>query len=267
MQKIKGGEFMMGSQIPESGKDEMPHKVRITKPYFIGKTEVTNAEFCQFLNEKGNQIEGGVTWIDLNGVWDDEKCRIYQKNKSFFVETSYENYPVIYVSWFGATAYCKWLSEKTGKQYRLPTEAEWEFAATNGEKHTKFSWGDGAPIGSVGNVCDETARTKYDSWSAFPDYADGYIYTSPVATYEPNDFGLHDMTGNVWEWCSDWYDKPYYTYSPIENPTGATSGTNRVIRGGSWFNYPKRCRAANRSDNTPDARDGDLGFRVALSPE
>ncbi|MFN0175795.1 MAG: SUMF1/EgtB/PvdO family nonheme iron enzyme [Saprospiraceae bacterium] len=254
---VRGGTFQMGST---EGTDEQPiHSVTVSD-FYMSKYEVTNAEFVKFLNVKGNQTEGGKTWIDLDGKWEDEKCRIYQSGNSFKVESGYENYPVIYVSWYGATAYCQWL----GSQYRLPTEAEWEYAAGNGSRHTKYSWGNGDPSGKKGgNVSDQTAKAKFSYFSAFENYTDGYIYTAPVGQFDANDFGLYDMSGNVWEWCSDWYDEAYYKNSPSKDPKGPTTAKDyRVLRGGSWGDYPENCRVASRLRNYPNARFSAGGFRV-----
>ena len=254
---VRGGTFQMGST---EGTDEQPvHSVTVSD-FYMGKYEVTNAEFVKFLNAKGNQTEGDKTWIDLDGKWEDEKCRIFQSGSTFKVERGYENYPVLYVSWYGATAYCQWL----GSQYRLPTEAEWEYAAGNGSRHTKYSWSNGDPSGKKGgNISDKTAKQKYSSWPAFESYTDGYIYTAPVGQYDANDFGLFDMSGNVWEWCSDWYDADYYKNSSSKDPKGPTTAKDyRVLRGGSWYYYPVNCLVANRFRDNPNYRFDYLGFRV-----
>ncbi len=262
MVDITGGEFAMGST--EGSEDEKPvHTVEISS-FRMSRYEITNAQFCNFLNEKGNQTEGGVEWINLDGKWDDERCRISKSGTKFVVASGYENYPVLYVSWYGAVAYCVWLAERTGKNYRLPTEAEWEYAAANGYRHTKYSWGDGNPSGRKGgNVADETAKKRYSNWTIFEDYTDGYVYTAPVGSFDPNVLGLYDMSGNVWEWCADWYNDKYYETSPRKDPPGPTTGSSRVCRGGSWYGVNGYCRSANRIGYNPSSRDGIVGFRVA----
>jgi len=254
---VCGGTFLMGSI--ESSEEQPVHSVTVSD-FYMGKYEVSNAEFVKFLNAKGNQTEGGVTWINLEGKWEDEKCRIYLSGSTFKVESGYENNPVIYVSWYGASAYCQWL----GGQYRLPTEAEWEYAAGNGKRHTEYSWGNGDPSGKKGgNVSDITAKEKFASWSAFENYTDGYIYTAPVGQFDANDLDLYDMSGNVWEWCSDWYDAEYYKNSPNKDPKGPTNAVDyRVLRGGSWGHFPGNCRVANRVRADPAGRNYDVGFRV-----
>jgi len=256
MALIRGGTFQMGSN---EGTDEQPvHSVTVSD-FYMGKYEVTNAAFAKFLNAKGNQSEGGATWIDLDGKWEGEKCRISQSGSSFKIESGYENYAVICVSWYGAVAYCKWL----GDQYRLPTEAEWEYAAGNGSRHTKYSWGDGSPSGKKGgNVADKTAKARHSGWTVFENYTDGHVYTAPVGQFDPNDFGLYDMTGNVWEWCSDWYGSDYYKNTLSKDPKGPGSGNYRVLRGGSWRSNPEYCRVAFRFNDDPLIRDLDFGFRV-----
>jgi formylglycine-generating enzyme required for sulfatase activity len=189
------------------------------------------------------------------------------------LRNSEENtHPVIYVSWNDAQAYCDWLSKKTGKNYRLPSEAEWEYAAGNGNKHSKYSWGDGLPSGTKGgNVADEKAANKLN-WTKnesniFVGYDDGYVYTAPVGKYAPNELGLYDMTGNVWEWCLDWYDKNYYSTSSSRNPVNNSVATTRVLRGGSWYSNPQGSRVAYRDYSTPDNRSGNFGFRVVFPSE
>jgi formylglycine-generating enzyme len=262
---VQGGTFQMGSDDGKSDSDEKPvHSVTISN-FYMGKTEVTNEQFCTFLNEKGNLTEGETEWVSLcGGSYEDEKCRISKSGSRFVVESGYEKHPIIYVSWYGSMAYSKWLSEKTTKNYRLPTEAEWEFAAGNGSKHTKYSWGNGNPLGkNGGNVVDETAKKKFPTWNFFSGYTDGYIYTAPVASFNPNDLGLYDMTGNVKEWCSDLYDKDYYKNSPSQNPKGAQSSTSRVLRGGSWADNKSFCSSTHRLWYGSSYRIRDLGFRVA----
>jgi len=256
---ISGVTFTMGS---DESSDEYPHQVTLSN-FRMKKTETTNAEYCLFLNERGNQTEGGREWINLEGSYDDEKCRIYKSGSTFKVESGYENYPVIYVSWYGAKAYCDWLSGKTGKNIHLPTEAQWEYAAGNGSKHTKYSWGNGAPAGKKGgNVADESAKRKYSSWEIFDGYDDGYVYTAPVGKFEPNEFGLYDMSGNVWEWCQDWYATDFYkTNTQTKDPCNTTPSNIRVVRGGSWINNPSNCRVAFRNWFIPNYWYNYLGFR------
>ncbi|HEV8283078.1 MAG TPA: formylglycine-generating enzyme family protein [Chitinophagaceae bacterium] len=259
---IQSATFQMGSNDGDS--DERPIHTTIFDSFFLGKYEVTNTQFCQFLNEKGNQSKDGTEWIKLDGAWNSEKCRIVENGKLFSVASGFDNYPVIFISWDAAVAYCFWLSDKTGKAYRLPTEAEWEFAAGNGTKHTKYSWGNSEPSANKGgNVADESLKTILPKWDIFSGYNDGFVLNAPVGSFAANDFGLYDMTGNVWEWCSDWYGE--YNVSNDVNPVGVLNGTKKVIRGGGWLGSPDASRVADRYSDTPDHRGHSMGFRVAMT--
>jgi sulfatase modifying factor 1 len=168
------------------------------------------------------------------------------------------------VSWNDAVAFCKWLSKKEGKSYRLPTEAEWEYACRAGTT-TRYSSGDDfETLAKVGNVADATAKAKFPDWSWAIAASDGYVFTAPVGKFNPNAFGLYDMHGNVWEWCADWYGDEYYAASPADDPMGPASGAGRVFRGGGWRNYAGYSRSALRAYSTPGSRSSDMGFRVSL---
>jgi formylglycine-generating enzyme required for sulfatase activity len=154
------------------------------------------------------------------------------------------------------------LNQKTGKKYRLPTEAEWEFAARGGVKSKNYKYAGTSNTSELyryANFCDKNCTY---SW-AEKGQNDGYTNTSPVGSFLPNELGIYDMGGNVWEWCSDW--KGDYSSSSQTNPTGSATGSYRVFRGGGWGNYPRGCRGAFRSGNTPTYRGSSLGFRVAIS--
>ena len=267
---IEGGVFLMGSNNGEN--NEKPVHIVTVSTFYMSKYEVTVAEFKEFIDATGHQTDAdkrtsgygsyiydGSNWVKKDGVnW---MCDAEGNIRS----TSDYNHPVIHVSWNDAVAYCQWLSQKNGKTYSLPTEAEWEYAAGNGSRHTMYSWGDGNPSGrNGGNVADMTAKRKFSGWTIFEGYDDGYVYTAPVGSFNPNSLGLCDMTGNVWEWCSDWYGD--YPSDSQTNPTGAATGSSRVNRGGSWSNYARHCRSAYRYDDTPGNRYYHLGFRLVLAP-
>jgi formylglycine-generating enzyme required for sulfatase activity len=161
-------------------------------------------------------------------------------------QVDHPDQPVVGVSWFDAVSYCEWLSHHNGRRMRLPTEAEWECAARGGAEGLRYPWGDAVPPG-------------YDNrWLSGPE---------PVASAEPNNFGLYDMCTNVHEWCSDWYGADYYRSSPDRNPGGPDSGLRRASRGGSWRHQIKISRCAARSSIPPEFRYADYGFRVAADPK
>jgi formylglycine-generating enzyme required for sulfatase activity len=164
------------------------------------------------------------------------------------------DHPVVHVSWNDAQAYCRW------SRTRLPTEAEWEYAAAGGLQSPVFPWGDDLePDG------EHRMNVFQGRFPAENTAADGWAGTAPVDTFAPNGYGLYNMTGNVWEWCADWFDPGYYARSPRRSPPGPDRGTHRVMRGGSYLchaSYCRRYRVAARSANTPDSSTGNLGFRV-----
>ena len=264
MVHVKGGSFQMGST--EGSDSEKPvHTVRVSD-FLMGKYEVTVGEFAEFVEattyktdaEKGDgsYIWNGKEWTKKAGVsW---RCDAEGKVRD---RSSYRH-PVIHVSHNDAVAYCEWLTKKNRKAYRLPTEAEWEYAAGGGSVHTKYSWGNSEPVGKgVGNLADKSTIGML-LW-AVSTYDDGYRFTAPVGSYAPNELGLYDMSGNVWEWCSDWYGSDYYASSTNSvNPTGPTTGTYRVLRGGGWGSGPQNCRVAYRNYGTPTYRNYNVGFRV-----
>ncbi len=165
-----------------------------------------------------------------------------------------EDHPVVHVSWDDAQAFCTW------SDTRLPTEAEWEYAARGGLADRRYAWGNELLMEGAWNCNIWQGRFPKENSAE-----DGYLTTAPVESYQPNGYGLHQMAGNVWEWCQDWFDPGYYTRSPEQNPQGAEDGVWRVIRGGSYLchdSYCNRYRVAARNSNTPDSSSGNIGFRV-----
>jgi formylglycine-generating enzyme required for sulfatase activity len=264
---IPAGEVMMGS--PEGEKDaeddqHPQHRVRITRPFYLGATEVTRCQFRRFVDETAYRTEaerdgrGGHGWNEENKTF--EQNARYNWQSPGFEQT--DDHPVVNVSWNDAVAFCEWLSRKEGVTYRLPTEAEWEYACRAGTT-SKYSHGDDPEgLAAVGNIADGTAKAKYPGWTTIT-AQDGFIYTAPVGRYNRNAWGLFDMHGNVWEWCSDGYAADYYKRSPEDDPQGAEGAAVRVIRGGGWLNGPRYARSALRRRTAPENRDINLGFRLA----
>jgi formylglycine-generating enzyme required for sulfatase activity len=238
--RIESGTFRMGS--PESDKEtfgnEKPqHEVEITRPFYTAVHPVTVGQFRQFVEDKkytteAERADDAYTWKEPG--WG---------------QTA--RYPVVYVTWNDAVAFCKWLSQKEGRTYELPTEAEWEYACRAGTE-TRYFFGDDA--------------AKLGEYAWYADNADGR--THEVGTKKPNAWGLFDMHGNVWQWCADGKRKyPIETVgNHIKDPKSLLDGASRVLRGGSWNDPPRVCRAACRFDDEPGGRCSNVGFRVVLRP-
>jgi formylglycine-generating enzyme required for sulfatase activity len=252
--------------------DEKPvHKVTISKPFYLGKHEVTVEQFRQFVEatgyatdaEKGTGFQGAFGWNrDTMEFKMNEK---YSWRRTGFAQS--DAHPVVNVSWNDAMEFCKWLSSKEGKTHRLPTEAEWEYACRAGTTTRYLHGNDSEGSEKVGNVADAAFEAQFPELKGVIKASDGYAYTSPAGSFSPNPFGLCDMHGNVWEWCADWYDAEYYAKSPTNNPGGPATGEERVYRGGGWFNCTRGCRSATRSGSQPENRNLTLGFRVAVTAE
>lgn len=279
MKLLPGGTFMMGNDgdygFPADGEGP-PHPVNL-QPFYLDATCVTNAQFNDFVNATGYRTESerfgwsfvfqghltakqqatavrarvlgsewwcrveGATWRHPEGPGSHNKQRWH--------------HPVTQVSWHDAMAYAHW----AGK--RLPTEAEWEYAARGGLAGHRFPWGDELEPGG---------KHRMNVWQGtFPSRnteADGHYGPAPARSYRANGHGLYNLTGNVWEWCWDWFDPGYYARSPAADPTGPATGDRRVMRGGSYLchaSYCNRYRTDARSSNTPDSATTNLGFRCA----
>ncbi|MDW8211279.1 MAG: SUMF1/EgtB/PvdO family nonheme iron enzyme [Cytophagales bacterium] len=229
---VEGGSFLMGDIFGEGESDEKPvHEVSVDS-YYIGETEVTQA-----------------LWKAVMG-----------ENPSFFQNC--DECPVEQVGWEDAQRFIAKLNQLTGRRYRLPTEAEWEYAARERGRAVRFGNGQDILRSSQANF---DARAEYNKQSY--SVAGKHIgKTTPVKSFKPNSLGLYDMAGNVWEWCSDWYDKAYYQNSPSRNPPGPDSGTYRVMRGGSWLNEAELVRVASRVSAHPKYKGGyNEGLRLAIS--
>jgi formylglycine-generating enzyme required for sulfatase activity len=224
------------------------HRVGLTRPYYLGKSPVTVGQFDVFVRATGYLTEaessGGAYCWTGNEMERDPKTN--WRSPGF---AQGDDHPVVCVSWNDATAFCKWLSEKEGNTYRLPTEAQWEYASRAGT----------ATLWSFGN--DQSRLGEYAWFNGNSSKG-----THSVGEKKPNAWGLYDMYGNVWEWCGDWLAEDYYRNSPSENPPGAATGSSRVDRGGCWDDPACRCRSAGRGRGRPVSRSIYLGFRVSLVP-
>ncbi|SDA42310.1 Formylglycine-generating enzyme, required for sulfatase activity, contains SUMF1/FGE domain [Algoriphagus alkaliphilus] len=219
---VKGGTFKMGTT--EENKVEMPVHAVTVSDFSIGKYEVTVSQYRAFCKETGRKMPSKPDW-----EWVD-------------------NYPMVKVSYYDALAYCKWLGEKFGGTWRLPTEAEWEYAARGGSKRRGYTFAGGD---DVFQVCWFYENSKFQA--------------NPVGLKTPNELGIYDMCGNAGEWCEDWFYEEYYSSSPKINPKGPTEGTERVMRGGNWYLVYWWITSTRRSFSTPDEISSYNGFRVVLS--
>ena len=237
------GAYLMGSLETDIGadSDEIPqHKVYLNA-FWMDQTVVTNAMYARFLNEMGNQLEERSTWLDAG----DEDVLISQQEGIWKPINAFENHPAVEVTWFGARAYCQWAGR------RLPTEAEWEIAARgakpDGDVGQNYPWGDEID-------CD---KAQYANCG-------GGLLPVDSKPEGANPTGVLGLSGNTWEWVSDWYADDYYAGSPLENPKGPSEGATRVLRGGSWEYDWKHLRAANRRHNGPSVSMHDYGFRCVI---
>ena len=262
---VPAGEYWMGSPEGEAGRDEDEgprHRVRIGEVFAVGKYEVTRGEYGAFVRATGRNMSGGcLVWDVGAGKWKKEEGRSW-------VNAGYdqgEGHPVVCVSWADAKAYVAWLSEKTGKAYRLLSEAEWEYVARGGTETSRY-WGD-SEVGQCdhANGGDVTLKEEYGDWKwVTAPCRDGSIHTSEVGRYGENGYGLADMLGNVWEWVEDcWHES--YGGAPEDGSAWVTGGNcdRRVLRGGSWVNEPWNLRSAIRSRDSAGFRGYGDGFRIA----
>ena len=286
MTLIPAGEFKMGSG--ESAEDtaaffnktygevflearyfkhEHPqHRVRITKPFYLGTYHVTRGQFRQFVADSGYKTDAEKGERPGAWSWDCDKIllsfnKTYSWRNAGFEQT--DEHPVVNVSWNDAMEFCKWLGKKESKTYRLPTEAEWEYACRAGTTTRYYSGDDPETLAKVGNVADAAAKAKFPDWKHTIKANDGYVFTAPAGKFKPNAFGLYDMHGNAYQWCADRFGAEYYAKSPADDPTGPDTGDGRVLRGGSWNFRACNCRSAERTGLLPFNPFDFTGFRVA----
>src|SRR5665213_538084 len=272
MVKVPTGTFMMGSSSSETTREAVPdqfattvrpqHAVTIGREFALGQYTVTRGEFAAFVRDSGYEPPRGCG-VYTNGQFSLDQNRNWRNPG--YAQT--DRHPVVCVSFEDAQRYVQWLSRKTGKSYRLPTEAEWEYAARAGTTTARF-WGDSRDLAcDFANVADftkveELKLNKANKNEVFQ-CRDGYAYTAPVGSFRSNAFGLSDMLGNVWQWVEDCFHDNY-----SEAPSDGSAWTSgeckyRVVRGGSWYSDPMDVRSAYRGWVAPDGCLGSGGFRVA----
>ena len=268
---IPAGEFTMGSPAAEAGRgvDEGPQRQVAIALYALGRSEVTVAEFRRFAEESGYRTEAerdsraqgcsGFIYADPAAMNPEPQPVTSWRSPGL---TQADSHPVLCVSWNDARAYAQWLSKKTGKRYRLPTEAEWEYAARAGSVAARF-WGDD-PVQACrfANVADQS---RFQTWGFGQKHecTDGHYFTAPAGGYAPNRFGLYDVIGNAWEWTEDCWNASY-AGAPADGTAWLTGDcAQRVSRGGSWSTVPRFARSAARNRNSADHRDNLTGFRLA----
>jgi TonB family protein len=235
------------------------------RQFAAGKFSVTRAQYEVFVSATGRKSDGCYVWTDSK--WENDLAKDW-RNPGYAQD---ERHPVVCVSWDDASAYVYWLSQKTGKSYRLLSEAEWEYAARAGTTTYRY-WGDDGNMScAYANGADQAAKAQVPGASkwAVATCNDGYAYTSPVGSFQPNRFGLYDMLGNVWQWAQDCWNLNY-TGSPTDGSAWSSGDcSQRVLRGGSWYIIPEYLRSAFHHSNTASLRSNFSGFRVAvdISPE
>ena len=258
---VAPGEYRMGSPSGEAGpgdSDGSVHRVSIGEAIAVGVYEVTVGQWRRFVGETGYATRDGC-WTYEEGVWEERSGRNWER--SGFVQD--EGHPVVCVSWEDAQAYVGWLSAETGEEYRLPSESEWEYVARAGTRSARY-WGeDAGEQCRYANGSDESVRRRYSDWRwRVVSCDDGYVHTSPVGSFEANGYGLHDVLGNVSEWVEDCWNESY-----VGAPADGSAWTRgncegRMLRGGSWDDFPWNLRFANRGTSTPDYRIIFFGFRI-----
>lgn len=291
MVRIPAGEFMMGNRfsVDEMARDfpaiersrltaltdERPlHAVRITRPFYMEQHELTVGQFRRFLSASGYVPESVADGTGGYGYRRDYDPRRTVRGDAFegrdprysWQNTGFaqgDDHPVVNVTWNDAQALAGWLTRTEGVRYRLPTEAEWEYACRAGTTGYYPHGNDRAALAQAANTFDQSAAPLWPQWQATATPGnDGYTFTAPVGSFAPNAFGLHDMVGNVWEWVSDFHADDYYARSPVDDPPGPETGSVHVRRGGSWHTWPVYARCGFRNWNTATTRYTLVGIRL-----
>lgn len=291
--RVPAGEFQMGHAEPAERwqrdypqypperfallTDESPvHRVRITRDFWLGQHEVTVGQFRHFLQLSGHvpeSVQDGTGGYGYNPAYDpattargdafEGRDPRYSWANPGFAQT--DEHPVLNVTWNDAEALAAWLSRAEGRRYRLPTEAEWEYACRAGTSTRYPNGNDPQRLTEIANTFDTDAAVNWSRWSGFAlRGSDGFAFTAPVGRFAPNAWGLHDMLGNAWEWLSDWHADDYYAKSPTDDPQGPATGDVRVRRGGSWHTWSLYARCGYRNWNVPSTRYTLVGMRLLL---
>ncbi|MBL8628694.1 MAG: formylglycine-generating enzyme family protein [Rhodospirillaceae bacterium] len=268
---VPAGKFMMGTpggaeEVDDDTGETPQIAITIEKAYGLGKTEVTTTQFTEFVNQSGHKIEPGCRLWNNRWLFDPKS----DWRGAGMMRTPRPNSPAICVSWSDAQAYAAWLSKKTGKKYRLPSESEWEYAARAGTTAPRYfgvNSFEGVSISLAcenANVYDVSAQTEYPLPYPYARCKDNAADLAPVGSYKPNAFGLYDMIGNVSEWVEDCYTASYWGRAPDQRAwTWAGGCEARGVRGGSWISRPADARSAKRDKAPTDTRTSYIGFRVA----
>jgi formylglycine-generating enzyme required for sulfatase activity len=265
---VPTGNFMMGASDNEPGRSDAQtpqHEVTIGKGFALSQTDITVGQFREFVRASGYKPEsvnnGASVYDERTGVMRDDSSATWEDDYAGHPAAS--NLPVVNISWNDANTYVQWLSQRTGKKYRLPSEAEFEYALRAGST-TRYWWGSGTPKSKVENLTGSLDRSPSGRrWShAFQGYSDGYWGPAPVMSFAPNAFGLYDMDGNVSEWMADcWHDN--YIRAPLDGSAWMNPGCSvRVVRGGSWGSSPEQANSAYRQGADESVRSGRVGFRI-----
>jgi formylglycine-generating enzyme required for sulfatase activity len=273
---VPAGSFVIGSPAsePERAKNESPQRTVTLPSFALSETEVTRAQFTAFAKDTRRVTSGGCNTVG-DGNWNHDAGASWTDPR--FLQA--DDHPVVCVSWEDARDYAAWLAKKTGRDYRLPSDAEWEYAVRAGTTSAYF-WGasvdDGCRSANFGDQGLERAlpalaevvrqdRATGNPKARFAGCDDGGVFTTPAGSYAANPFGLRDMTGNAWEWVEDCYEVSYDTL-PLDGKAREKDGCDsRIVRGGSWDDYPTDVRSASRHHVPPTSKRDDGGFRVACS--
>lgn len=279
---VPAGDFLIGAPDTDdlAQKDEKPqHRVRISRSFCLGEREITVAQFLAFVKQTGFKTAAETDGKGSSGYDPARRGFEYNSAKYSWRNPGYpqdDTHPVVNVNWQDTQAFCEWLSKKEGRTYRLPTEAEWEYACRAGTT-TRFTFGD-APedLKAIANLGDQSLAKRWDTSTVkqygvdpkiinFQLWDDGHAFTAPVGSFKPNALGLYDMLGNVGEFCSDWYQSDYYRESPESNPQGPRQQKEaHVVRGGTFLNGPTVVRTTSRIECRDGYRNYVIGFRVLL---